>query len=215
MESASKVMVIVMIFAVMLLLAKEAEATKHTVGGSQGWDESTDFNSWASTQIFKVGDQLGMNFNIISTYSASIKMKYNVYFCLAVFKYTPGLHSVVELEGKPAYEKCDISTALDSKSSASGEDIVKLTKPGTRYFACGTLGHCSGGMKLKINVVASTSSSSSTTPESSDEPPSSSTSTDDTSSTTSATSDAPIHLKDYSLLVILILAFINICSINA
>uniref|UniRef100_A0A6N2MS24 Phytocyanin domain-containing protein n=1 Tax=Salix viminalis TaxID=40686 RepID=A0A6N2MS24_SALVM len=26
--------------------------------GSQGWEESTDFSSWASGQKFKVGDQL-------------------------------------------------------------------------------------------------------------------------------------------------------------
>lgn len=39
---------------------KEALAEQHVVGGSQGWDESTDFNSWVSGQTFKVGDQLGM-----------------------------------------------------------------------------------------------------------------------------------------------------------
>lgn len=42
------------------LFAKEALAAQHSVGGSQGWDESTDFSSWASGQKFKVGDQLGM-----------------------------------------------------------------------------------------------------------------------------------------------------------
>lgn len=42
------------------LLTKEASAAQHTVGGSQGWDQSTDFGSWASGQTFKVGDQLGM-----------------------------------------------------------------------------------------------------------------------------------------------------------
>lgn len=41
-------------------ITKEAQAAKHTVGGSQGWDESTDFKSWASGKKFKVGDQLGI-----------------------------------------------------------------------------------------------------------------------------------------------------------
>ena len=42
------------------LIVKEAMAAQHVVGGSQGWDQSTDFNSWTSGQTFKVGDQLGM-----------------------------------------------------------------------------------------------------------------------------------------------------------
>jgi hypothetical protein len=41
------------------LIMKEAFAGQHVVGGSQGWDASTDFDSWVSGQTFKVGDQLG------------------------------------------------------------------------------------------------------------------------------------------------------------
>lgn len=51
------------IFLVLIFVAfitKVALATQHVVGGSQGWDESTDYNSWTSGQTFKVGDQLGM-----------------------------------------------------------------------------------------------------------------------------------------------------------
>lgn len=51
------------IFLMLIFVAcmtKEALATQHVVGGSQGWDESTDFNSWTSGQTFKVSDQLGM-----------------------------------------------------------------------------------------------------------------------------------------------------------
>uniref|UniRef100_A0A7N0T4V5 Phytocyanin domain-containing protein n=1 Tax=Kalanchoe fedtschenkoi TaxID=63787 RepID=A0A7N0T4V5_KALFE len=142
----SKKVLIVMMFAVMLVRETQA-AKKHIVGGSQGWDESSDFRSWASSQTFRIGDQL-------------------------VFKYTPGLHSVVELAGSSAYDKCDISTATDSKSS--GEDVIKLTKPGTRYFACGTLGHCEGGMKLKITTVSEAATNASPSPSSSDDSPSSS-----------------------------------------
>jgi len=42
------------------MIAKEVFAAQHVVGGSQGWDQSTDFNSWTSGQTFKVGDKLGM-----------------------------------------------------------------------------------------------------------------------------------------------------------
>jgi hypothetical protein len=50
-----------LVLVVVALITKEAMAAQHVVGGSQGWEESTDFSSWASGQKFKVGDQLGMS----------------------------------------------------------------------------------------------------------------------------------------------------------
>lgn len=50
----------VLVVAIGTLMIEQAVAAQHVVGGSQGWDESTDFESWASAQTFKVGDQLGM-----------------------------------------------------------------------------------------------------------------------------------------------------------
>lgn len=49
-----------LVFVLVALIAKEVQAAQHAVGGSQGWEESTDFDSWASAQTFKVGEQLGM-----------------------------------------------------------------------------------------------------------------------------------------------------------
>lgn len=52
--------------AVFLMIAAASMAEKaladqrHVVGGTQGWQESIDFDSWASAQTFKVGDQLGI-----------------------------------------------------------------------------------------------------------------------------------------------------------
>ncbi|CAL0299179.1 unnamed protein product [Lupinus luteus] len=115
------------------LMVKEALATQHLVGGSQGWDQSTDFNSWTSGQTFQVGDKL-------------------------VFKYS-SMHNVVELGGESDYKTCNINSPVNTMSS--GNDIVKLDKPGTRYFTCGTLGHCSQGMKMKITVANGNTSSSS------------------------------------------------------
>ncbi|KAF8394558.1 hypothetical protein HHK36_020769 [Tetracentron sinense] len=132
------------------LATKEAFATQHVVGGSQGWDLSTDLSTWASGRTFKVGDQL-VNF-----------------FLLAVFKYTTGLHSVVEFAGESDYKNCNIGSVVDSKNG--GNNAIKLSKPGTRYFACGSSGHCGGGMKLKIKTVAADGSSSPTTPSSSSTP---------------------------------------------
>ncbi|XP_013615984.1 PREDICTED: mavicyanin-like [Brassica oleracea var. oleracea] len=112
-----------------LMAVKSTLAAQHVMGGSQGWEESVDFDSWSSDQSFKVGDQL-------------------------VFKYS-GLHSVVELGSETAYKSCDLGTTVNSLSS--GNDVVKLSKTGTRYFACGTPGHCEQGMKVKVNVVSSDS----------------------------------------------------------
>lgn len=42
------------------LITNEVMAGQHVVGGSQGWDASTDFKSWVSGQTFNVGNQLGM-----------------------------------------------------------------------------------------------------------------------------------------------------------
>ena len=50
---------LVVVVMVALIMSEETLAAQHVVGGSQGWEESTDFSSWASAQKFKVGDQLG------------------------------------------------------------------------------------------------------------------------------------------------------------
>ncbi|KAF8108178.1 hypothetical protein N665_0114s0067 [Sinapis alba] len=112
-----------------LFAVKTTLAAQHVIGGSEGWEQSVDFDSWSSDKSFKVGDQL-------------------------VFKYS-GLHSVVELGSETAYKSCDLGTPVNSLSS--GNDVVKLSKTGTRYFACGTPGHCQSGMKVKVNVVSADS----------------------------------------------------------
>lgn len=56
-----KIRIVGMIIGVLLTVVKQGYGAQIVVGGSQGWDESTDFKSWASSQTFKVGDQLGIN----------------------------------------------------------------------------------------------------------------------------------------------------------
>ncbi|KAI4366796.1 hypothetical protein MLD38_022621 [Melastoma candidum] len=164
-----------------VIVMKHASAAQHSVGGSQGWDQSTDFNSWVSSQKFKVGDQL-------------------------VFKYSQGLHSVVELTSESAYKNCDISTPLNSLST--GKDVVKLDKPGTRYFACGTLGHCAQGMKLKVTATA-VDAPSTPSPTS----PTSSSSSSSASPTTVSSTDTSAALKHIASLASIILSgvVLSIC----
>ncbi|KAM0033805.1 putative Blue (type 1) copper binding protein [Helianthus debilis subsp. tardiflorus] len=150
MEKNTYTMLLLVGFVGMLLmLSTQGSAEQHVVGGKQGWDESTDFDSWASGQTFKVGDTL-------------------------VFKYSP-LHNVAELGSESEYKNCDVGSATNSMSD--GNSVVKLTKAGTRYFACGTPGHCDQGMKVKITTVSASSDSSPTSSSSSKTPTSTSTST--------------------------------------
>ncbi|XP_042495393.1 mavicyanin-like [Macadamia integrifolia] len=167
----------VVVMVVVLLILSEGtrggNATKHVVGGSQGWDVSTDLTSWASSNTFKVGDQLE-------------------------FKYTVGLHSVVELGSESAYKNCNIGNSVNSMNG--GNDVVKLTKTGTRYFACGTPGHCAQGMKLKINTLSASASAANNT-DSSSSSSSSSTPTPTSTSTSSAST-----LQSFAHLVLTMLS---------
>ncbi|KAI3970284.1 hypothetical protein MKX01_023931 [Papaver californicum] len=164
----------VMVLYALALGSAGTLATKHVVT----WDLSSDMNSWEKGKTFKVGDQL-------------------------VFKYSSGLHSVVELSSEKEFKNCDTGNALDSKSS--GSDAFKLSKPGTRYFACGTMGHCDQGMKVQIKTVAagtdsSSSSSSDDDQDSYSSTPSSTSSPSSTTSTTSTTSAAGVQSVAYLIL---------------
>ncbi|KHN19106.1 Uclacyanin-2 [Glycine soja] len=73
------------------------------------------------------------------------------------------------------------------KNYKDGNTKIELTSTGKRYFLCPISGHCAGGMKLQINVVAGTppttpSGTPPTTPSNpSPSPPSDSGSTNTTS----------------------------------
>ncbi|KAI5009643.1 hypothetical protein ZWY2020_011780 [Hordeum vulgare] len=109
-----------------------ASAAIYNVGEPGGaWDLSTNYDTWASSRKFQPGDQI-------------------------VFKYSPQAHDVLEVS-KADYDSC--STANPIATLNTGNDIITLTATGTRYFICGFPGHCTGGMKVKIDVPASSSSS--------------------------------------------------------
>ncbi|KAK9284888.1 hypothetical protein L1049_024069 [Liquidambar formosana] len=117
--------------AVSAMLIELAMAANYTVGGSNaGWDTSTDLKTWASSQSFLVGDNL-------------------------IFQYSPN-HDVVEV-GKSDYDSCQASNPVQSYSSSP--TTIPLSSPGKRYFICGTIGHCSQGMKVEVNTLAASSPS--------------------------------------------------------
>ncbi|KAJ4746502.1 Blue copper protein [Rhynchospora pubera] len=100
-----------------------AEGAVYTVGNSAGWDISADFPSWVRNQTFYVGDVLVFQYN----------------------KY----HTVNEVD-KSGYDNCSTDNTLLTDST--GNTTVPLTAPGNRYFICGVLTHCLGGMKLAVTV---------------------------------------------------------------
>ncbi|KAK2650519.1 hypothetical protein Ddye_018008 [Dipteronia dyeriana] len=111
------------------LLMQLAMAATYTVGGPNGgWDVTTDLQTWAASQSFIVGDNLN-------------------------FQYTTN-HDVLEVT-KANYDACTTSNAVQSYNG--GNTVITLSSPGKRYFICGTAGHCSQGMKVEIDTLATSS----------------------------------------------------------
>ncbi|XP_072994729.1 stellacyanin-like [Typha latifolia] len=122
-----------------------AVGTNYTVGAPGGsWDLQTNFANWASPITFLTGDFL-------------------------IFSYASTQHNVLEVT-MSNYGSCTTSNPIST--DASGNTVVALTAPGTRYFICGIPGHCTGGMKVQIDVSAKSSPATPPTPGSSPPPPS-------------------------------------------
>lgn len=77
MEAVYKFLFAILISAA-LMVEEATAATQHVVGGSQGWDESTDFSTWASGQKFVVGDQLGTQFFFLGVFTPTLSF---VWYC--------------------------------------------------------------------------------------------------------------------------------------
>uniref|UniRef100_A0A0A8ZAJ5 Phytocyanin domain-containing protein n=1 Tax=Arundo donax TaxID=35708 RepID=A0A0A8ZAJ5_ARUDO len=95
----------------------------YVVGDSSGWSSGMDYATWAKGKTFNVGDNL-------------------------VFQYSM-MHTVAEVSSAD-YRSCSASNSIQSYSDQNTK--VALTAPGTRYFICGTPGHCGNGMKLAVTV---------------------------------------------------------------
>ncbi|KAJ1439541.1 Phytocyanin domain [Sesbania bispinosa] len=122
-------------FLVLHLAFPTVFGTDYNVGDDNGWSQGVDYSTWTSGKTFKLGDNL-------------------------VFKYG-SLHSVDEVNEND-YKSCSSSNSI--KSYSDGNSKVPLTTAGKMYFICPTPGHCGGGMKLEINVVAASTTPSGTPP---------------------------------------------------
>ncbi|CAN6238832.1 unnamed protein product [Urochloa humidicola] len=148
--------------------APAAYATDYVVGDSSGWTSGVDYTTWAKGKTFNVGDSL-------------------------VFQYS-AMHTVAEVSSAD-YSACSASNSLQSFSDQNTK--IALAAPGTRYFVCGTPGHCSGGMKLAVTVsaAAATAPAASTTtpaaPGSDDDTPPETTTTPSATTPPATTTTAP------------------------
>ncbi|KAJ7548782.1 hypothetical protein O6H91_07G026800 [Diphasiastrum complanatum] len=115
-----------------LIAAQCCMAATYNVGDSQGWSQNVNYNTWASSHTFQVGDTI-------------------------VFTYSGSTHSVL-LVSQADFTACNVNTPL--RTYSTGKDTFTLTNATTYNFICGTLGHCASGMALSVSVTAGTASPS-------------------------------------------------------
>ncbi|KAL5214986.1 hypothetical protein ABZP36_004138 [Zizania latifolia] len=122
----------VLVAVLLVAAAVPASAKDYTVGDSSGWAPGVDYNAWAKGKTFNIGDTL-------------------------LFQDNDGVHSVAEVSAAD-HSSCSASNPVRSYKDAT--TIITLTKPGTRYFICGTAGHCASGMKVTVKVASLSGTSS-------------------------------------------------------
>ncbi|KAJ4759173.1 Blue copper protein [Rhynchospora pubera] len=146
---------VVALLVIAAVAAAPVYGKDYTVGDSQGWTSGVDYTTWAKGKTFNVGDTL-------------------------TFQYG-SLHNVDEVSSKD-YSSCSSSNSIQSYSDQNTK--ITLSKAGTRYFICGSPGHCTNGMKLAVTVSdAAAAAPAPSTPKATPAAPS-----DDTPSTTPKTS---------------------------
>ncbi|XP_063948297.1 uclacyanin 1 [Daucus carota subsp. sativus] len=135
--------------SVAVMLHNLALATEHTVGDRGGWDTTSNLQVWASSNIFLAGDGLSFTriglFNLLTSPPTQLSGRKERYF-----DYKPN-HNVLEVS-KQDFDACRNSKPIHKYSG--GKTSIHLGSAGTRYFICGTSGHCSQGMKVEINTFA-------------------------------------------------------------
>ncbi|KAF3575133.1 hypothetical protein F2Q69_00062249 [Brassica cretica] len=100
-------------------------AVTFQVGDIGFWNSGVDYTDWVTGKTFRVGDTLE-------------------------FQYGPS-HSVA-MVNKAGFDACDSTGATQTFSG--GDTKIDLTTVGTMHFICPTPGHCQGGMKLAVTVLA-------------------------------------------------------------
>ncbi|KAB1215020.1 Blue copper protein [Morella rubra] len=154
----------------LLLATPVVYGAQHIVGGSSGWVQSGDYSTWAAGETFTVGDTLAiaptfkeglwnMDKNLNKPDTGILK-NWHPELSARMFNY--GSSHGVDQVSQTDYTNCNAGNAIQSYQG--GSTTIKLSNPGPMYFMCPTIGHCAGGMKLAVNVVAASTTPSGTTP---------------------------------------------------
>ncbi|CAN6910081.1 unnamed protein product [Brassica oleracea] len=100
----------------------------YKVGDSNEWrvpEESDFYSKWSEEKQFHVGDNL-------------------------LFYYNDQVDDVLEINSDLEFKSCDTISPVAVHNA--GQDLIKLTKPGIRYFITSKIGHCEAGLKLRVVV---------------------------------------------------------------
>ncbi|KAF5727067.1 hypothetical protein HS088_TW22G00754 [Tripterygium wilfordii] len=99
----------------------------YRVGDTAGWiaTGAVDYNKWASTKTFHVGDTI-------------------------VFDYNTQFHNVKQVRHQD-FQTCNVTSPMATYSS--GSDSITLKRSSHLYFTCGFPGHCQAGQKVDIRVL--------------------------------------------------------------
>ncbi|KAH0869418.1 hypothetical protein HID58_076440 [Brassica napus] len=100
----------------------------YKVGDSNEWrvpEESDFYSKWSEEKQFHVGDNL-------------------------LFYYNDQVDDVLEINSDLEFKSCDTTSPVAVHNA--GQDLIRLTKPGIRYFITSKIGHCEAGLKLRVVV---------------------------------------------------------------
>lgn len=117
----------ILAFLLMATLVGVSLGAVHKVGDSAGWTTlgNIDYNQWASSKNFHVGDTI-------------------------VFEYNNQFHNVKQVTFQD-FQSCNEASPI--ATFTSGSDSITLKRPGHYYFLCGVPGHCEAGHTLDIMVT--------------------------------------------------------------
>ncbi|KAF8105367.1 hypothetical protein N665_0158s0049 [Sinapis alba] len=100
----------------------------YKVGDSNEWkvpQESVFYEKWSEEKQFHVGDGL-------------------------LFYYNDEVDDVLEISHDLEFQTCDPTSPVAVHNG--GQELIRLTKPGIRYFITSKIGHCDAGLKLRVVV---------------------------------------------------------------
>ncbi|CAK9147057.1 unnamed protein product [Ilex paraguariensis] len=111
----------------MMAVCEVSMGSVYKVGDSAGWTTvgNVDYNKWASTKNFLVGD-------------------------IIIFEYHKQFHNVMQVS-RSDFHSCNATAPIATYST--GNDSITIRWPGHYFFICGFPGHCLAEQKVDIRVL--------------------------------------------------------------